>query len=439
MAGHVLDALNLGDQLLIEAGTGTGKSLAYLLPAALWGVANQQRIVVATNTIALQDQLLDKEIPRVQDLLADMGLAAGSWRTALLKGRHNYLCTRRLYLWQHDHRLSPLEMRVLAKVLVWLSVTESGDISELFLFGDGERAIWSHICSDPATCSRERCFGHVRSRQDGHRHDFVDFFLLARQQADAAHLLVVNHALLMADLSAGGRVLPAYDHLIIDEAHRLEETATEQLTYRADGASVRRLLGRLTFRGEVADLLRRNSAIAEAAAALSTRAGRIVPQLDEFTAALARFTLRQPGIRKESAYTQRLLLDGAVRSQPRWSQIEVEWDTISSSLGRVHSGLNSLIDRLERANWATMEPQSTHLGELRGIADLLGETLANLDEIIYRAVSGHRGGMENGDGHQARVSWLELAKTDQSVTLSTAPIDVGELVDARSGCAPGVQ
>ena len=430
MAGHVLSALNLGDQLLIEAGTGTGKSLAYLLPAALWSVANQQRVLVATNTIALQDQLLDKEIPQVRDLLDLMGLAPGGWRTALLKGRSNYLCTRRLYLWQHSHRLTPLELRVLAKVLVWLSVTQSGDASELFLFGDGERAIWNYIASDPATCSRERCFGHVRSRQDGRRHDFVDFFLLARQQADAAHLVVVNHALLMADLAAGGRVLPAFDHLIVDEAHRLEETATEQLTYRADGQDMRRLLNRLTFRGEMADLLRRNSEIAEAAAALSQRAARIVPQLDDFSAILARFTLRQPNIRRDSAYTQRLLLDGAVRSQPRWSQIEVEWDAVSVALGRVVNGLSALIDRLERANWATMEPQATHLGELRGLAEHLGDMLTNLDAILFQPGGSDMADAGPDDGGHGRVNWLELDPKDNSVALSSAPIYVGELVDA---------
>lgn len=425
LAGYVLNALNVGDHLLAEAGTGTGKSLAYLLPAALWSVANEQRVVVATNTITLQDQLLDSEIPRVRDLLGDLGLSGQNWRTALLKGRSNYLCTRRLHLWQQNHQLSALEMRVLAKVLVWLSITQTGDMSELLLYGSQEQAIWAHMASDPATCSRERCFGHARSRVDGSREDFVDFFLLAKQEAEAAHLVVVNHALLMADISAGGRVLPAYDHLIIDEAHRLEETATDQMTYRADAQSMERLLARLDFRGELADLLRRHPPSAEAAAALAGKAKRILPRLQEFTGALARFTLRQPDMRKESKYTQRLLLDGAVRSQPRWSQIEVEWQAVSTDLGRLADGLKNLGDRLRQAGWDSMEPQATHLGDLLGLSDAFADLLGNMDEIIYQP-SGHR-----GDVNGQRVCWLELDTDGERVSLCSAPVYVGELVNTN--------
>ena len=272
MAQAVGSSIDSGRHLVVQAGTGTGKTLGYLVPAIVAG----KRVVVATATKALQDQLAAKDLPFLE---AHLGIPF-DW--AVLKGRSNYLCTRRLHLWQQSHQLSALEMRVLAKVLVWISITQTGDVSELFLYGSQEQAIWSRMASDPATCSRERCFGHARSRGDGSREDFVDFFLLAKQEADAAHLVVVNHALLMADISAGGRVLPAYDHLIIDEAHRLEETATEQMTYRADAQSMERLLARLDSRGELADLLRRHPPSAEAAAALSGKAKRILPRLQEF-------------------------------------------------------------------------------------------------------------------------------------------------------------
>ena len=227
MAHRVLQALNVGDHLLIEAGTGTGKSIAYSLPAALWSLKNQRRIVIATNTISLQEQLLDKDLPIVHAVLATAGYP--SFFGALLKGRSNYLCTRRLFGWYSNRRLTALELRVLAKVLVWLLYTETGDVSELFLPTQPERLIWSRICSDTATCSPERC-----GTETG---PFVDFFYSARHRAERAHILIVNHALLLADIAAGGRVLPTYSHVIVDEAHHLEEAATDQLSYKVESCN----------------------------------------------------------------------------------------------------------------------------------------------------------------------------------------------------------
>ncbi|NJN83729.1 MAG: hypothetical protein HC802_16620 [Caldilineaceae bacterium] len=151
----MLHALNDGDHLLIEAGTGTGKSLAYLLPSLLWSAQNQRRVVVATNTIALQDQLIDKDLPQAVATAKAQGHPAA--RYALLKGRSNYLCTRRLDLWRGNRRLNIDEVRVLAKILVWLPTTRDGDVNELFLHTPAERSIWQSLCSDSASCSPERC------------------------------------------------------------------------------------------------------------------------------------------------------------------------------------------------------------------------------------------------------------------------------------------
>ena len=145
MAQRVLHALNAGDHLLIEAGTGTGKSLAYLLPAALWSNVNQRRVVIATNTLTLQDQLLEKDIPLLRAVMAAQNYPPPF--AAVLKGRNNYLCTRRLFRWFYGRRLSPLELRVLAKILVWLLHTTTGDVGELFLPTAAERMIWTRVCS----------------------------------------------------------------------------------------------------------------------------------------------------------------------------------------------------------------------------------------------------------------------------------------------------
>jgi DNA polymerase-3 subunit epsilon/ATP-dependent DNA helicase DinG len=243
MAAQVLQAFNAGDYLLIEAGTGTGKSLAYLLPAGMFALVNQSRVVVATNTLALQDQLVEKDIPQVQALLAarpptQLPSQAPFLQAAVLKGRQNYLCTRRLDAWRTSHALSPVELTVLAKVLVWLVRIGEGDAGDIVLNAPAERAIWARICSDAATCTEERCGGPstLASR---------DFYWEARRQAETAHIVVVNHALLLADLAAGGRVLPPYRNLIVDETHRLEEAATDQMTYRVEWPAVQILLRRI--------------------------------------------------------------------------------------------------------------------------------------------------------------------------------------------------
>src|SRR5690606_13931335 len=119
-------------------------------------------------------------------------------RVALLKGRSNYLCTRRLHTWRTSHRLNASELTFLAKVLVWLTMTTTGDMSELLLASPSDRLLWLRICSDGAVCSPERCGEQIRLDQYGLPSG--DFFLQARAQAEGAHLLVVNHALLLADL-----------------------------------------------------------------------------------------------------------------------------------------------------------------------------------------------------------------------------------------------
>ena len=146
MAHHVLDSLNQGEHLILEAGTGVGKSLGYLAPAAIWSRQNEQKVVIATNTIALQDQLIEKDIPQMQALLPMLGIQPV--KATLLKGRRNYLCTRRLHEWVGDRQLSPQELSVLARVLVWLPTTRTGDVGELFLPSPTDKAIWDRICSD---------------------------------------------------------------------------------------------------------------------------------------------------------------------------------------------------------------------------------------------------------------------------------------------------
>jgi ATP-dependent DNA helicase DinG len=418
MAHRVLQAINLGDHLLIEAGTGTGKSIAYTLPAALWSLANQRRVVIATNTIALQDQLLDKDLPIVHAVLASAGFP--TLHAALLKGRSNYICTRRLYTWYNRRRLSPVELRVLAKVLVWLSATATGDVSELFLPTQAERLIWSRICSDSATCSSERC-----GTENGH---FVDFFFWARQRAERANILIVNHALLLADIAAGGRVLPAYSHVIIDEAHRLEEAATEQLSYRVEWVTTYAVMQRLHVDADLYQSVLQSATGQDDEVAVR-RLRQLALQMLEASAVLRafahtvlNFAQNQDTIRHDFSYSQRVGLDARARTQPAWSEIEIQWDIAGQSLRSALRHLAALAQHLDEQQWWRAEPFAALLQEVQGIVEYLTTVATWLDRIVFQA---------SGPASSDVVTWMEVNDGVTEACLVAAPLFVNETLESQ--------
>ncbi len=215
MADAVAEAINVNGQILVEAGTGTGKSLAYLVPAALSATERGETVVLSTNTLALQDQLLRKDVP---DLIAALTKADGDRQVEVvsLKGRANYLCLRKWFPWERQASLEPNEARLKAKILAWLPRTTTGDRAELRLTG-GEETFWRQIAEEEGACDPGSCIFHQRGQC---------FLFRARRAAESAHLVVVNHALLLTDAASSNRILPDYDALVVDEAHHLEDQAT---------------------------------------------------------------------------------------------------------------------------------------------------------------------------------------------------------------------
>ncbi len=226
--------------LCVEAGTGTGKSLAYLAPALAWaagGKMEKRRVIISTGTKNLQDQLCNKDLPELKRAMPFR------FRTALLKGRSNYLCINR---WKNvladpAFRLLP-EERVAALPLVrWSRETTTGDFSEVSAVrGPLAVSLRSKLASDSGVCPGSAC---RESRQC--------FLQRARRQAQKAHVVVVNHALLFADVSREGSVLGDYDRLIVDEAHKLEKSAVSHLGIEWSDVTLRRTLGRLYQGGRV--------------------------------------------------------------------------------------------------------------------------------------------------------------------------------------------
>ena len=224
------------DALVVaEAGTGVGKSFAYLVPALLWAAKNKERVVVSTATINLQQQLFEKDIPLVQKSLGT------TVKAVLVKGRRNYLCPTRL---ADELRETTMDSEVPAEQLNaladWRGITKTGDVAELSFIPDD--ALWSRVCSDADSCTGVRC-----SQDDG------CFLARARREASGAGLLVANHHLLFADLSLrmngfgadATAVLPPFQRIVFDEAHHVEKSATSYFSSELNKWSLFKQLGRL--------------------------------------------------------------------------------------------------------------------------------------------------------------------------------------------------
>lgn len=207
-------AFKTGKTGVFEAGTGTGKSLAALIPAVL----SRKKVVVSTNTISLQEQYINKDIPALQALLPF------EFKAALMKGRNNYVGLRR---W--DDALQEFEID--NRLIDWVSNSENGDLSELDFLPPWD--LWQEINSDADDCLRNKCprFGSC-------------FYFEAKKRADKADILVVNHALLLADAASLGSILPSYELLIVDEAHHLADVATDIFSSSVSSRGVRNLASR---------------------------------------------------------------------------------------------------------------------------------------------------------------------------------------------------
>jgi len=248
MARAVAGAMQSGTHLFVEAGTGVGKSFAYLVPAMLRCLNHRETIVVATNTIALQEQLVERDIPLLIATLgsapgpgapgADSDAWAGSIRPVLVKGRGNYLSIRRLQLASaRQARLLPDEAsrRTLHQIEQWAYATSDGTLSTL---GPMDRpGVWDRVQSDSGNCMGRRCPQYQRC-----------FYQSARRRMEGANLLVCNHALFFSDLALrvkGHGFLPRYDHVILDEAHHAEDVASDHFGMTLSEGGVRHLLDTL--------------------------------------------------------------------------------------------------------------------------------------------------------------------------------------------------
>ncbi len=423
MLREVVRAFNEGCHLIVEAPTGVGKSLAYLIPTVHWAVQNGERVVISTNTINLQEQLYRKDLP---DLARILPL---DFRAAVLKGRSHYLCPARLAALRRIGPSSTREMDVLARVLVWLPNTLDGDGDSLFLPSSTERAIWRDLSAEFDGCDPERC---------RYFHKGECFFYRARRAAEAAHLVIVNHALLLADVAVQSRALPEYRYLIVDEAHHLETATTNGLSFETDKEVIRRMLEEVGHRrgaGEGAagaaftGLLGETLARCRAArldpplmAKLEGFAGQVAQAVERAERGLESFFGQLERLMEEigeekgaGGYASRLRINAAQRAQPAWDAVEVAWDETSTPLFAVADGLERLAGGLANLEAMGLRDGEDLQAELIGVARRLTEILGHLNGFVVQP-------------NKQTIYWIEAGPGAVPLSIHAAPLHVGPLI-----------
>ena len=413
MLGKVARAIYGGKKLIVEGGTGVGKSMAYLLPAALFAAARGLRVVISTNTINLQEQLMRKDIPAVIKVLEDSGLVEpGLIKATQLKGRANYLCLRRWnYLANHDVP-SVDETRLLGKTAVWLQDTVEGDRAEINLSGR-DYFTWNKVSAG----ERGGCPG-LRSSSA------ACFLRSARERAEQAHIVVVNHALLLSDVAYGGSIIPDYQYLIVDEAHNLEEEATRQFGFQLTPdilGDVTDLLTRLAREARLTlNSLEFKEAIRQNGDALVSEAEEMAPRLrqnwSEMWAATLRFFRAQEGNSDDFLITPRS------RSHRSWAEVTTSWENVDVGMGNLSQSLGKLHSFIYETEFPGSEDESSPSSTRDSQASFLSECSAiqgNLDKVREQLSS-----IISADD-PVQIHWLKLDQARDEVSLNSAPLEVG--------------
>ena len=427
MAAAVARAINGDQTLVVEAGTGTGKSLAYLVPSAMHAIENGRRVVVSTNTIALQDQLLSKDVPALRQALEVAGIEK-PLEARVVKGRGNYVCLKRWFNHQRTPPVAPADASMRGRAMIWLSTTETGDRAELNLNQEEENEFRS-VSAEGEACNAARC-------QFNHRNQC--FLYRARRDAEASHILIVNHALLLSDVLAENSLLPESDVLVIDEAHHLEDQATHQFGFAVSDPGIN---------SSIDDLIRQDGPVT--AGAISTTADLLVrswrehPTDDdekrvtklvermrdatEHTAAARRaavdlFALLGHLFESRPATDRSIRLTPQFRDEAAWGSYEVATDALAAQLIQLDRDAKWLLDQIDRLpgieddSPAADERGDTTL-ELQNAQRALTDQRFNLHEIVL-------------DPSDEGIYWIEKGFTGR-VSLHAAPLHVGTMLQDR--------
>lgn len=410
MASRVAQLYTNGGIGLLEAGTGVGKSLGYLVPALRWAARNRERTIVSTNTINLQEQLVGKDLPFLKDALSDQPV-----RFALLKGWRNYLCLMRLETAQTaEATLFDDGMREeVARMAAWASRTKEGSLSDLP--SPPRPEVWDEVAAEQDLCQRFQC-----------KHFQQCFVFRARRIAAEADVIVVNHHLLLSDVAVrrasnnwdDAAVLPAYSRLVIDEGHHLEDAAASHLGVTVTRHGLQRLFARLERRGRglLPALVARLAASRDLLSVASTDLveERLAPAVrGAREKATVLFDLLDALL--DESGVQVLRLTDAFAAHRVWDAgLRLALEDTRGEIAVLQNGLQLVRERLETSTRS--EDTASLLGEIRSVARRLDHASDALRETLLPAA-----GAET-------VRWLERKGRERSVAVTSVPLDLAPVL-----------
>jgi ATP-dependent DNA helicase DinG len=410
LAVAIARAYNDGGVAVLEAGTGTGKSVAYLIPAIKWALQNRERTVVSTNTINLQEQLVRKDLPFLRQALGEQ------FRFALVKGRGNYISIRRAKLAEQTQTVlfEEMQQNSLSAVMEWLKTTKDGSLQDLPFTPTAE--VWDEVVSDGDVCLRAKC-----------PHFEQCFYQKARRDAAAADIIVANHSLLFSDLAvrrAAGNytaaaVLPPYKRVILDEAHNLEDAATEHLGATVTRRGVLRVLNRLDKRGK---------------GLLSAFENRLMAGHDDILQndALRQIATLRPSIenaRENAAALFQFIDDLTIRAEDGVLRLQEDFGTSFEWVHGMDTTYGNVLVLLDEIARKLVQLRDTVMVD-RGWSDTLTEQLVELQGATAR-VRGLADGLRlvfgTPSGDVALVRWLERrGGREINLAARAAPVEIAE-------------
>ncbi|MFO1476054.1 MAG: helicase C-terminal domain-containing protein [Verrucomicrobiota bacterium] len=409
MAVAVARALQNREHLAVEAGTGVGKSLAYLVPAILFAIARRKKAVVSTHTINLQEQLTEKDLPMLSKVLGALPQPV-KFNFTMLKGRGNYLCTRRLQkaMQQSGNLFTSSEAEELQRIYEWSKSTRDGSLSDFEIEPDPK--VWNQVCSERGLCSPKLC---------GFQSDFAKdheacFFQRARHRILASDVLVLNHTLFFTllgglDEETEGGILFKNDFVIFDEAHLVESVASKHIGLSVSSGQLRYALQRLwnprTEKGLLATL--RQGAAVKLVASLLGEADTFFANVENACDDLQRRRAEESRPARGRA--------GGGRSDRAWTELRVRRpelvpDNVTLPIQRLREAISDLVK----------------LSEDKDIGQELMECNRRLMELREEIK------LFLEQGAQEHVYWVQRSgKAHKTLGLNAAPVDVAEFLRRR--------
>ncbi|WP_458412720.1 ATP-dependent DNA helicase DinG [Schinkia sp. CFF1] len=394
---------------LIEAGTGTGKTLGYLIPALFFAKQSGKRVVISTFTTHLQEQIMNQEINIMQKALPF------SFDVTVLKGRNHYLCLRR-FEDSLENTVSDTYDTVFTKaqILVWLTETTTGDVDELNLTSGG-RIFWNKLQCDTECSRNKECPWYSRC-----------YYFQKRKEAENADLIITNHALLLSDIKSNYSLLPDYDELVIDEAHHLDDVAREHFGIQLDYFAIQTLLNQIGLINGT-ELLHRIGSIVNVDHSLALKISAIEEQyvaakmiIDDLFRSIRSYVLSKNTNNKNEIGRLTYRFHVSKEDGPLWKVVKNNAFVAIEKLEDLKDGLASIYDELQIKEVKKVIAESGILKDVNSLKHSLEEMTTSLCKLLFESEAN-------------KVTWLEIeAKGAQnSAYLFSQHIDISESLAVR--------